>query len=291
MELKEILNLTFMGISLHWIITFLLKAIIIYILIRISTAIVKHFFRRSIRREGKLAVDKTRAGFLQQIIVSIIYVLGCTSILALIPGMEKVSTSILASAGIGAMAIGLASQEALANIVGGMFIVFSRPFKVGDFIMVDDIVTGTVMEITLRHTVVKNSENRMILIPNSTMNSATIVNSSFGDPATCSLIEVGVSYSTDLDRAIEVMREEIMKHPNLIDRRTKEEQANGTPQVMIRVTTLGDSSITLRAWAWAKTSGDAFALKCDSLKSIKERYDREGIEIPFPTFTQIVTKA
>lgn len=72
--------------------------------------------------------------------------------------MEKVSNSILASAGIMAMAVGLASQEALSNIVGGLFIIFSRPFKVGDFIQVDNVIIGTVREITLRHTVIQNAE-------------------------------------------------------------------------------------------------------------------------------------
>ncbi len=291
MDLNELINVTVFGVSLRWLLVFCIKTFTIYVLIRIITALVKYFFRRSLKRQGKIVLDETRVGFVQQIVIVAVYIIGISAILSLIPGMEKVSSSILASAGIGAMAVGLAAQGALSNIVGGLFIIFSRPFKVGDYIMVDDIVKGTVMEITLRHTVIKNSENRMILVPNSTMNSATIINSSFGETETCAFVEVGVSYNTDLNHAIDVMREEIMKHPLLIDRRTKEEQADGTPQVIIRVITLGDSAITLRAWAWAKTAGNAFAMNCDLLKAIKERYDRENIEIPYPYFNQIVTKA
>ncbi|MBP8777269.1 MAG: mechanosensitive ion channel family protein, partial [Bacteroidaceae bacterium] len=59
----------------------------------------------------------------------------------------------------------------------------------------------------------------------------------------------------------------------------------------IRVMQLGDSSITLRAWAWAATAGDAFAMKCDLLLCIKERFDDEGIEIPYPYFNQIVKQS
>ncbi len=290
MEFSELLNVTVWGMSLKWFLTFCIKAIVIYILIRIITALVKYFFRRSMRKQGKIVLDETRVGFVRQIVVVLVYVIGISAILSLIPGMEKVSNSILASAGIGAMAVGLASQEALSNIVGGLFIIFTRPFKVGDYIMVDDVVTGTVMEITLRHTVIKNSENRMILVPNSTMNSSTVVNSSFGETETCAFVEVGVSYTTDLDQAIAVMREEIMKHPMLIDRRTEADKQNGVPQVIIRVITLGDSAITLRAWAWAQTAGNAFAMKCDLLKTIKERYDKENIEIPYPYYNQIIVK-
>ena len=80
-----------------------------------------------------------------------------------------------------------------------------------------------------------------------------------------------------------------MRHPMLIDHRSPKEKTDGTPQVVIRVTNLGDSAITLRAWAWAATPGNAFVMKCDLLKSIKERFDRENIEIPYPYFNQIVT--
>ena len=291
MDMKEMLDLTVFGLSLRWIVVFCVKAAVIYLFVRLVTAFVKYMFRRSLRRQGKLAVDETKAGFIRQIVVAVVYIIGVAAFLSLIPGMEKVSNSILASAGIGAMAVGLASQDALSNVVGGLFIIFSRPFKVGDFIMVDDIVTGTVMEITLRHTVIRNAENRMILIPNSKMNSSTVVNSSYGETATCAFVEVGVSYTTDLDHAMETMRDEIMKHPMLIDHRSDGERKAGVPQVVVRVISLGDSAITLRAWAWAATPGNAFTMKCDLLKSVKERFDSEKIEIPYPYFNQIVTQA
>ena len=291
MNLNELLDFTLFGFSLRSVAVFCLKAAVIYLFVRIVTAFIKYLFRRSLRRQGKLAVDETKAGFIRQIVVAAVYIIGVAAVLSLIPGMEKVSNSILASAGIGAMAVGLASQDALSNIVGGLFIIFSRPFKVGDFIMVDDIITGTVVEITLRHTVIRNAENRMILIPNNKMNSSTVVNSSYGETATCAFVEVGVSYSTDLDRAMEAMRDEIMKHPMLIDHRSDAERSEGVPQVIVRVTELGDSAITLRAWAWAATPGNAFTMKCDLLKSVKERFDSEGIEIPYPYFNQIVTQA
>lgn len=288
--MKEILDTVVFGVSLKWVTTFLIKGALIYLFVRLLTALVKYLFRRSQRRQGKIVLDETKVGFMRQIVVTAIYIIGGAAILSLIPGMEKVSNSILASAGIMAMAVGLASQEALSNIVGGLFIIFSRPFKVGDFIQVDDVIVGTVMEITLRHTVIKNVENRMILIPNNKINSSTIVNSSYGDTSTCAFIEVGVSYNTDLDRAMSVMRSVIMAHPLLIDKRTDDDKTAGVPQVNVRVMSLGDSSITLRAWAWAATTGDAFVLKCDLLKEIKERFDAEKIEIPYPYYNQIVMK-
>lgn len=288
-DLSDLLNIVVFGVSIRWIIVFLIKGTLIYLFVRILTATTKYLFRRSQRRRGNIVIDDTKIGFLRQIIVVAIYIIGVSAFLSLIPGMEKVSNSILASAGIVAAAVGLASQEALSNIVGGLFIIFTRPFKVGDYIQVDSVIVGTVVEITLRHTVIRNIENRMILIPNNKINSSTIINSSYGDTATCAFIEVGVSYNTDLDRAISVMRDEIMRHNLMIDHRTDKEKQDGTPEVIIRVIALGDSAITLRAWAWAANSANAYVLKCDLLKAIKERFDKESIEIPYPYFNQIVT--
>ncbi len=289
-SLKHLLNEAHLNIKLEDAIIFGIKLVIIYLVVRILTALAKYIFRHTMRKQAEKGMDVTKVMFLKQIVVTAIYIIGCATFLSLIPGMEKISNSILASAGILAMAVGLASQEALSNIVGGLFIIFTRPFKVGDFIKVDSDVVGTVIEITLRHTIIKNIENRMILIPNSKINSATIINSSYGDSSTCAFIDIGVSYDTNLDKAINVMRSVIMLHPLLIDHRSAEEKKRNEPEVAIRVVELGDSAITLRAWAWADTAVKATIMKYDLLKNIKERFDVENIEIPYPYFNQIVKK-
>jgi small-conductance mechanosensitive channel len=189
-----------------------------------------------------------------------------------------------------AAAVGLAAQDALSNFIGGLFIVISKPFRVGDYIQVEGTVTGTVKEITLRHTVIVNNENRTILVPNGVINSKTIMNSTVLDSRTCAFIEINVSYNENLDRAMEVMREEVMRHPMLIDHRSEKDIEEGVPLVKTKVISLDDSSVKLRAWAWAATSANAFNMKCDLLKNIKERFDREGIEIPYPYFNQVLVK-
>lgn len=152
------LNMEVFGLSIRWIVVFLIKGFLIYVFVRILNAFIKYLFNRSQRKRGRIVFDETKISFIRQIITTAVYIIGVAAFLSLIPGMEKVSNSILASAGIMAMAVGLASQEALSNIVGGLFIIFSRPFKVGDFIQVDNVIVGTVKEITLRHTVIQNAE-------------------------------------------------------------------------------------------------------------------------------------
>lgn len=130
-SVKELLDKSHMNIQLEDAIIFGIKLVVIYIIVRVLAAIAKYLFRHTMRKQAEKGMDVTKVMFLRQIVVTAIYIIGCASFLSLIPGMEKISNSILASAGILAMAVGLASQEALSNIVGGLFIIFTRPFKVG----------------------------------------------------------------------------------------------------------------------------------------------------------------
>lgn len=288
MNPNDFFSTTLYEFEIGKLLLFCFKTLIIYLFTQTVVWVVNYLFRNYFTKNEKALIDKHNAGFFRRILVYTAYLIGITAFLALIPGMEKVINSILAGAGIAAMAIGLASQEALKNIVSGMFIVFSKPFRIGDFIQVGSDISGTVKEITLRHTMIVNAENRTIIVPNSTMNTATIINSTIGDQATCCFIEIGISYNTHLDHAIAVLRDEVLKHPLLIDRRSPNQKKAGEEQVRVRVTHLGDSAITLKAWAWAASSGNASTLKCDLLKSIKERFDAEKIEIPYPTYHQLV---
>ena len=87
------------------------------------------------------------------------------------------------------------------------------------------------------------------------------------------------------------MADEILNHLLHLDPRKPEEVELGLPEVPVRVIGLGESSVNLRAWAWAKDSPDAFVLQCDLLESIKKRFDREGVEIPFPHRTMVFKNA
>ncbi|KAA6340678.1 Small-conductance mechanosensitive channel [termite gut metagenome] len=289
MNLHDLLNIQVSGFPLEKPLILLIKALLICTVTWAGVSMVKFLFRRTEQNRSRVIIDRTAASFIRSIIIYVLYTLGGAVLLSLIPGMEKVGNSILAGAGILAMAAGLASQEVLSNFISGLFIVLGKPFRIGDMIKIDDTIVGTVVMISLRHTTICNLENRMIIVPNSKMNTSVIVNSTIGDPNTCCFIEVGVAYDTDLDKAIEIMREEIMKQPLLIDRRSAKDKKDNIPQVIIRVVELGNFSITLKAWAWASNYTNASVLKYDSLKSIKERFDKEGIEIPYPYNNVILT--
>ena len=270
-----------------WLNYALLSVIILvvaFVLLKLSRLILKRYIDKSSK---DLKVDPTQYKFLNNALGYIIYLGAITLIFLTIPELKSVGITLFASAGIFAAIIGFASQAAFSNIVSGVFIVIFKPFRVGDIVKVSQVWQGTVEDITLRHTVIRDFENKRLIIPNSVISSETIHNFNIIDEKICNFIVYGISYDSNVDRAIEIIREEAMAHPNYIDNRTEEEKEEGIPSVIIRLLNFGESSVNLRAQVWSMDPGLAFELKCDINKSIKDRFDREGIEIPFPHRTLV----
>lgn len=230
----------------------------------------------------KLKVDPTKYNFLKNAVEFIIYIIATIVIFNAIPPLRDYGTAIFAGAGVLAAIVGFASQSAFSNIVSGIFIVIFKPFSVGDRVRVGQQYQGDVEDITLRHTIIKDFENRRIVIPNSVMNNETIINSTLTEEKVCMFIELGISFSSDADRAMHLMRDEALRHPSCEDNRTAEEKSIDHPQVEVRLINFTESAQQLRAYVWAKDPSTGFNMKCDLNKSIKQRFDSEGIEIAYP---------
>lgn len=251
--------------------------------------VLRRLLNRAIRnRSYILKEDPTKFVFLKNSMWLIIFSIAIILILMKTPGLENVGKGVFAGAGIMAAAIGFAAQKVFANIIGGTFILIFRPFRVFDTIEISsESVKGVVEEITLRHTVIRNYENRRVIIPNSRISESTLVNSSILDEKIRKFVEFGISYDSDIDKAKDIIIDEIQKHPLCIDNRTKKEKAKKDPVVRIRVVALADYYVQLRAYVWTNSNDDAFVLQCDVFESVKKRFDREGVEIPFPYRTLV----
>jgi small-conductance mechanosensitive channel len=258
--------------------------ILTIVLMKVVAVITKRSFARA---AVKLNMDPTNYSFLKNAINFIVILMAVILLFNKIPALKSIGNTVLAGAGILAAAIGFASQQAFSNIISGVFMIIFKPFRVGDFIQAETN-TGWVEEITLRHTIIRSPENRRIIVPNAIISSETIVNSSYNDEDIKVFIEVGISYRSDIDKAMQILREEAEKHPSMIDKRTKQEKKNGDSPIWIKVVQLAESSVVIRAAVWGKDQPASFGMKCDILKSTKERFDKEGIEIPFPYHNVII---
>ena len=243
---------------------------------------VKAFNRFIIKRTDELYNDPTNYKFLKHSISAIIYIVGFSFAIYTIPSLRTIASSLLAGAGILAVAIGFASQQAFSNIISGVFIILFKPFRVNDRLQVRDTVAGIVEDITLRHTIIRNYENRRVIIPNSVISQEVLVNSDIVEDKICKILDIGISYDSDIKKARRIIQEEALNHPSFMDNRTKEQKVNNEHAVNVRVTGWGDSAILLRVWVWAKDAPSAYLMGCELLENFKERFDKEGIEIPFP---------
>ena len=248
--------------------------------------IVKRAFSGYIKRSSReLDNDPTNYKFLQHALVAVIYLSGFSFAFWNIPLLQHIAQSALAGAGILAIAVGFASQQALGNVISGLFIVMFKPYRINDRILVRNDLRGIVEDINLRHTVIRNFENQRIIIPNSIISNEVLVNSNFEDDKICKFMEFGISYGSDLDLAKKIMKDEAEAHPNCIDNRSQEDIENGVSKVTVRLVMFAESSVNLRAWVWAADPPSAFVMGCDLNESIKKRFDAEGIVIPFPQRT------
>ncbi len=266
----------------------LILSFIIVCLTFILASWVKRAFDRIFTQIKKSDSDYTNYAFLRYFIIAGVYIVGFGLAIYMIPKLRSIGGTLLAGAGVFALAISFASQQALSNIVSGLFIVIFKPFRIGDRLQLQDqSLSGKVEDITLRHTVIRDFEQRRIIVPNTVISDQIIINSDYSDDYICKHIDVSISYESDLKGAKAIMASLCAAHDLSI--KSKEDPTSNVhaDDVLVRLVSLAESSVNLRAWVWAKNFDEAFILSCDLLEQIKEQFDQKGIEIPYPHRTVI----
>ena len=209
-----------------------------------------------------------------------------TYVLVLVIGilivLQSIGVSIaplLTALGVGGLAAALALQDTLSNIFSGIHIIASGKVKPGDFIMLESGETGYVTDITWRNTVIRAISNNMIIVPNSKLSSNIITNYNQPYSWMSVLIPVGVSYDSDLERVEEITLE--------VARSVMKEVEGGLPdyEPLIRYNAFADSSINFNVVIRAHEYTNQFLLRHEFIKRLHARYNKEGIDIPFPITT------
>lgn len=191
------------------------------------------------------------------------------TVLAVLGQFGVETTSIVAVLGASALAIGLALQGTLSNIAAGVMLLILRPFKIGDAVSIGGTL-GIVDAIGLFTTEMHSFDNIGISMPNSKVWGQEIQNLTKFDTRRVDM-EFGISYTDDMDKAIKLIREVLEE-----DDRVLEE-----PVPLIAVSELGNSSVSIRVRPWTETA-NLWPLRYDIIKSVKEKFDANGVTIPFP---------
>jgi len=225
-------------------------------------------------------VDPTMVRYIVHAKTLLIMLIAVVVYASLVPQLRGLLGSLLAGAGVAALVVGFAARSTLSNLIAGIALAFYRPIRIGDKVDLEKEY-GTVEDITLRHTIVRTWEHKRLVIPNATLDTLAVVNHSIVDPKMMCRVEFGVSYDTDIDLAREVMLDESRRCPHL---------AEGEEDPWMRVISHGDFSIGLRLYAWVPDVDELWLCRFWLFEHIKKRFDREGIEIPFPYRTLVYKK-
>ncbi|MCK5058117.1 MAG: mechanosensitive ion channel family protein [Candidatus Aminicenantes bacterium] len=203
-------------------------------------------------------------------------------ILIILQTMGISITPIITTLGIGGLAIALALQDTLANLFAGFHIIGTQKVKPGDYIKLESGEEGYVIDVTWRDTVLRQLPNNHIIIPNNKLSSANLINYYRPKKVLNILVEVGVGYESDLEKVEEVTLE--------VAREVLRDVEGGVESFdpFLRYHTFGDSSINFTVYLRCKEFFDKFLLQHAFIKELKKRYDREGINIPFPIRTVIM---
>lgn len=181
-------------------------------------------------------------------------------------------SGLLATAGVATVAFGFAAQTSLSNLISGLFLIGEKPFQIGDLVRVDSFL-GFVESIDLLSIKIRTLDNLFVRIPNESMikNPVTTVTRY---PIRRMDLDIGVAYKEDVGKVMEILKELAAENPFVLD----------DPEALILFNNFGSSALEFKFGLWFEKT-NFLKLRNSIMKEIKERFDKEGIEIPFPHLT------
>ncbi|MBF1094808.1 mechanosensitive ion channel family protein [uncultured Solobacterium sp.] len=267
-------NAIFENGILGFLITFLITVVIAKIFTTILEKLVDHAMKKDARASMPFK-------YLLKIIRTVIYVIAVFAILMNVKPLQSISTAILGATSVMTVVVGLAAQETFGNFIAGFFIVIYQPFHVGDMVnLPEKNISGTVIEITFRHTILNTIENTKIIVPNSTMNSAIVEDKAFGQKTYIRYLSLTVAYNTDIDKLERVITDVVINTDGVIDTRSVEAQEKNLP-INITVNEFLDSGIQIRFPFTTKSLGKSVETASKIRKSLLVAFRENGIEIPY----------
>jgi len=214
----------------------------------------------------KRQIDESLTPFLISIISMLLKVILGISVLSM---MGIAMTSFVAILGAAGLAIGMALSGTLQNFAGGVIILIIKPFKVGDYIEAQGY-DGTVHEIQIFNTILKTPDNKTVIIPNGGLSTGSLINYST-EPTRRIAWTFGIGYGDDVEKARQILLELFKEDDRILTE----------PEPMVVLDQMADSSVNLSARVWVK-SGDYWAVNWKMNEEAYNRFNANGINIPFP---------
>jgi len=219
---------------------------------------------------------KTSSGIIKTVFRIVVFSI---ALLIVLDSLGVSISPLLASLGIGSLAVALALQGTLSNFFAGLYILIDKPIKVGDYVQLESGDKGYVTKIGWRSTQIRMLPNNIVVIPNAKLAETQIINYHLPVREMSVLIDVGVSYASDLEHVEQVTLDVGKK--TLVDIKGGVEEF----EPFIRYHTFDDFSINFTVILRVQEFVDKYLVKHEFIKRLHKRYKEEGIEIPFPIRT------
>jgi small-conductance mechanosensitive channel len=243
----------------------LLNNVVFLIIVILIARVVVIYLRRYLK-------DRMSRDILEIVIKVIYYSIIVIAVLFVLRHLGIQLSGLLVAGGIIGIVIGFATQSIVGNLVSGLFLMIERPIKIGDQVNIDGI-SGYVEDIHTISTIIRTYGGLYVRIPNEKVFTNTITNYVANTARRFEYV-VGIRYSDDADKAIEIIKDLIEEHPLALK----------DPSPKVYVDNLGDNAINIFVRIWAPPT-EWFDLKMEMLWKIKKALEENGIEIPFPQRT------
>lgn len=254
----------FISSIISWATNTGIRVLIALILLLISFKVINFIAKRIKKGAEKRNLDKT----ILNVLIYLIKIGGKCLVSVCLIGYVGIDTSgitaLITSLGV---CFGLAVNGALANLAGGVLLIFTRPFRVDDYIEAQG-VSGTVTDIYLTNTKIVTPDNKVIYVPNGTLANGTIINYSEKDNRRVDMSFM-VEVSSDTEKAKEIVRSIIVSHPLVLHE----------PSAFVRVSENGRDGVKITGRGWSK-NGDYWTVYFDVLESVKAEFEKNGIKVP-----------
>ncbi len=228
---------------------------------------VVHWIIKGLEKNDKyMRIEPTAKGFIKNLIRILLYVL---VILTAANAMGVPMTSVVTLVASAGVAVSLAMQGVLTNLIGGFILLLLKPIKVGEYVKIDSN-EGTIKTIGAFYTEMTTFDNKRVCLPNGSLTNTAIMN--FTREGTRRLdLTFSVSYESDLHQVYDVLKGEVAKQTAVLP----------DPAPVVTLTKMGDSSLDIAVRVWVKNE-DYWPVNFSLLENGKLALDRAGISIPFP---------
>ena len=259
------------------IVELLIYAVIALVVTTVILLIYGKFVKNRLKAKNNLTIR-----FTQNIIRVVIILIAVIWVLVSSTATTDIGKVLFQGTAILGAVFGLAAQPVLGDFFSGIAITLNRPFEIGDWIELENGTAGVVADITPRHVVLRSLGTVEIIVPNSKINALMLKDTSFKKLRSVKM-EFNVAYGTDVDKASEVIKNEIINSELTVPAKNDEYSD-------VFFESFADSSLVLSTIVYFKQSTSGLAVKTDVNKRINDAFNKEGIEIPFNYVNVVMQK-